>query len=247
MNLWSNRRIPSVDFSFISKKFKYEEWIIISAGPSFDDSLAFLKKSKGKRGLIAVNTVLRRLLQEDIVPDIIAAADQFDELVKHIKGIESSTKDIILIADWLLNRNYLSLYEGTVCFVRTNASSKITQDFLPNEPVWDISGTVACLAIEAAIHLRAKTIYLVGQDLAYPSGRKYAKKMPHPEAPEANWEIKVPSVDGSMVDTSEAFDWFRKAIEFQISKYNSVSFINLSKHGAKIYGTKSADPSTFQS
>ena len=131
--------------------------------------------------------------------------------------------------------------------MRTNASSKITQDFLPNEPVWDISGTVACLAIEAAIHLRAKTIYLVGQDLAYPSGRKYAKKMPHPEAPEANWEIKVPSVDGSMVDTSEAFDWFRKAIEFQISKYNSVSFINLSKHGAKIYGTKSADPSTFQS
>ncbi len=237
VNLWKNRKIDRIAFSELPNLYHYDEWVIISAGPSLDYNISFLKKNKGQNGLIAVNTVLRRLLKEEIIPDIIVAADQFHGLFDHISGIETATKGILLIADWLLNWKYASSFLGQICFVRTNASARITQHFLSEESIWDISGTVASLAVEAAVHLGAKKVYLVGQDLSYPSGQKYAAGMPHLETPNAQWDMQVPSVDGGMVDTCEAFDWFRKALEYQISKYNDTEFINLSKHGAMIKGS----------
>lgn len=232
-----NRLLSSIEFKEVKNRFSYNEWIVISAGPSLDDDISYVRESKGKKGLIAVNTVLRRLVKEGIYPDIIVAADQSNDLQNHIKGVEENTRDIIMVADRLLNWKYSYLYKGDICFVRTNAGGSI--DLKDNEgiPVWDISGTVACLGIEVAVNLNAKAVYLVGQDLAYPSGRNYAKGIPHPDAKDAVFDIQVPSVNGGMVDTCDAFIWFRKAIEYQIRKYSNVRFINMSKHGAHIEGT----------
>lgn len=237
INLWKNRKIGGLAFSELSNLYHYDEWVIISAGPSLDYNISFLKESKGKRGLIAVNTVLRRLLSEGIVPDLLVAADQFNEMITHIEGIESKTEDIILIADWLLNWKYTSHYKGNICFVRTNASMELTSSFLSNEEVWDISGTVSALALEAAVRLNAHKVYLIGQDLAYPNGQMYAANMPQELFQGNKQYIQVLSVDGNMVETCEAFEWFRKAMEYQIKKYSHVSFINMSKHGAHIKGT----------
>ncbi len=237
INLWKNKEINRIPFSAVAGRFKYKEYAVISAGPSFDDSIDFLRNCKGAIGLIAVNTVLRRLLNEGIIPDIIVAADPGGNMPEHLKGIEESSSGIILIADWLLNWKYSTLYRGDICFVRTNASAALTEDFLPDEAIWDISGTVSCMAVEAAVSLGAVRIYLVGQDLAYPSGQMYAKGMPHANTAEnAKWDIMVPSVNGEMVYSCEAFEWFRKALEFQIRKYNNVDFINMSKIGALIKG-----------
>lgn len=237
INLWKNKHLKRIDFSRVALQYVFDECVLVSAGPSFDDNLEFIRTSKGNRCIVAVNTVLRRLVNENIVPDILVAADPSPSLMNHLEGLESNTEKITLIADWVLSWRYAYLYRGDICFVRTNASTNLTRDFLPHDPIWDISGTVACLGIETAIRLNCKKIYLVGQDLAYPSGQKYAKGMPHAEAPEANWQLQVPSVDGGMVDTCEAFNWFRKAIEYQIAKYDHVEFINMSKHGALINGT----------
>ena len=237
INLWKNRVLGSVAFSDVQKHFQYDEWVIISAGPSLDYNIPFLKERKDNRGLIAVNTVLRRMKSENIKPDIIAAADPANSLKNHIEGAEKYTEDITLVADWLLSWKYTAAYQGQICFVRTNASADITADLSDNDSVWDISGTVTCLAIESAVRLGAKKIYLVGQDLAYPNGQRYAGNMPHAETPDAKWQMKVPSTDGTMVETCEAFEWFRKAIEYQIAKYKKVEFINMSLHGAMIKGT----------
>ena len=238
INLWKNRKLEHIDFSGLIARFNYDEWIIVSAGPSLDENIAFIRENEGKKGIIAVNTVFRRLIKEGITPNVIAAADQSNKLYGHIEGLEEFTKDPVLIADWLLNWKYASLYRGPICFVRTNASKEPTGGFLPDDPIWDVHGTVSCLAVEAAVHLNAQTVYLVGQDLAYPEGRKYAAGMPHAEAPTAVWDQKVPSVDGGMVETCEAFNWFRNALEYQINKYNNVRFINMSPHGAFIKGTQ---------
>ena len=239
VNLFKNSQVTRTSIQTVKEKFDYAEWIVISAGPSFDDSVQFLKNSKGHRGLIAVNTVFRRLIKEGIIPDIVVAADQYIQMVEHIKGVEDHTYGITLIADWLLNWKYVSLYKGPICFVRTNSDPESTQKIAGNDPVWDVSGSVACLGIETAIRMNAKRIYLVGQDLAYPSKQKYAKGMPHSESPEAKWEMQVPSVDGGIVDTCEAFDWFRKFIEYQIDNNKNVEFINMSSHGAYIKGASS--------
>ncbi len=235
VNLYKNKQISGIRFEDIADRFQYDEWIVVSAGPSFDDNISFLKKHD--KGIIAVNTVLRRLSKEEIIPDIAVAADQYVQMADHITGLEYYTSKIALIADRLTNWQYINRFRGPICFVSTNANTVASEAYLIDEPSWDVNGTVACLAIEAAVRLGAKKIYLVGQDLAYPDGRKYAKGMPHEEANDAKWTMQVPSTDGKMVYTCEAFNWFRKSIEYQISKYPDVVFINLSQHGAYIKGT----------
>lgn len=235
VNLSKNRQLSHIRFNDIADRFDYDEWITISAGPSFDNCVEFLKSSMGSKGLIAVNTVLKRIYSEGIIPDIVVAADQFDALESHIKGIEPYTDNTFLVADWSLCWKYARLYRGPICFVRTNADLCLSDDLLKNEPVWDVSGTVACLAIETAARLNARKIYMVGQDLAYPAGQKYAANMPQELSPGPS-HIQVKSVDGSLVETCEAFKWFRKAIESQIRKYDQIEFINMSEHGAYIDG-----------
>ncbi len=235
-NLHRNSRVPHIGFETLRSHLSCDEWIVVSAGPSFDDCLPFLKNKENKH-IIAVNTVLRRLQNEGITPDVVVAADQYVQMADHIEGLEGFVANTPLIADWLTNWKYIEKYTGEICFIKTGANAYLTESIHSNDPVWDISGTVSCLAIEAAVNLCASKIYLVGQDLSYPNGQRYAKGMPHSETPDAKWNIQVPSVDGSMVDTCEAFYWFIKSLENQIRKHNDIVFINMSKHGAKIAGT----------
>lgn len=62
INYWSNRQreckmISEMDASYIKK-----DVIIVAAGPSLDDNLQFLRENKGKKTIIAVGTVLKKLL-----------------------------------------------------------------------------------------------------------------------------------------------------------------------------------------
>ena len=238
INVRKNHSLPKIKFEDIKRNYLYDEWILISAGPSLDDNVAFIKNNIGKKGLIAVNTVLSQLIKMNIIPDLVVAADQSNAMVRHIDDVSDYTGDIYLIADWALNWKYTHKYQGSICFIRTSASKELTQAFIPDDPVWDINGTVASLALEAAVKLDAQKIYLVGQDLAYPGGQMYANGLPHEEKISNSHELQTLSVDGSLVATCEAFEWFKLALEYQIAKYSYIEFINLSKHGAMIKGTK---------
>lgn len=241
LNFRMNKKAHFLSFDEIKENYDYNEWIIVSAGPSLDECIPFLRENKEKKGIICVNTVFKRLCKENILPDIMVAADQYDDMENHISGYDNMSDNTLLISDWLTNWKYIKIYKGPICFVRTNASAILTESFCSNEPVWNISGTVSCLGIEAAVRLNTRKIYLVGQDLAYPSGRSYATGVSHPDNKRNNSKTKTLSVDGSMVETCDAFIWFRKSIEFQIKEYSSVKFINMSKHGARINGAGGID------
>ena len=92
INLWKNKKREQISFEKLQTDLRFDEWIIISAGPSLDEQISFLKESKGKRGIVAVNTVLRRLFREGIRPDLVAAADQYIQMREHIDGIGERTR-----------------------------------------------------------------------------------------------------------------------------------------------------------
>ena len=235
VNLRKNKKLNSVPISELLSSVKYSEWIVVAAGPSFNTALPFIRDSKGKRGIIAVNTVLRRLCREGIVPDLSVAADRYGQLIEHIRGIEEYTEQIPLVADYLTNWNYTSAYRGPVSFVSASGSS--TVDGTAESDKWNIGGTISSMAVEAAIKFDAQTVYLAGLDLAYPGGEKYAAGMPHTDQDMTDSAVYVNSVDGGMVPTSETFCWFREAIEAQIAAHPNIKFINMSENGALIKGT----------
>lgn len=237
INIWKNAKHEQTTFDVIKAGLKRDEWIVVSAGPSLDEQIGFLKQSKGARGIVAVNTVLRRLFKEGIKPDLVAAADQYVQMREHIVGIGDQTEGIPLIAERRLNWQYVEQYRGPVCLVDAGYDTAKGNDDEDTD-VWQVSGSVAGLALEAAVRMGAKKIWLVGQDLAYPSGKTYADGMPYKADADERGTMIVPSVDGGMVRTSEAFNWFRLGLESQIARYGGIEVYNLSRHGALIKGTK---------
>ncbi len=228
VNLRKNQKHIQIRFEEIRAALAYKEWIVVSAGPSLDEQITFLKESKGQRGIVAVNTVLRRLFREGVRPDLVVAADQYVQMKEHIDGIGEQTAGIPMIAEERVNWQYTEQYQGAICFVKVGDSSE--------DGEWQVSGSVAGLALESAVRLGAEKVYLVGQDLAYPDGKTYAAGMPYVADAQSRGTMLVPSMDGGMVPASEAFNWFRIGLETQIAGYPDVKFVNLSKHGALIRG-----------
>ena len=228
VNLRKNQKHLQISLEEIKSQLCYKEWIVVSAGPSLDEQITFLKESKGQKGIVAVNTVLRRLFREGVRPDLVVAADQYVQMKEHIDGIGEQTAGIPMIAEERVNWQYTEQYQGAICFVKVGDAA--------DEESWKVSGSVAGLALEAAVRLGAEKVYLVGQDLAYPDGKTYAAGMPYVAEAQSRGTMLVPSADGGMVPTSEAFNWFRIGLETQIASYPDVRFVNLSRHGALIKG-----------
>lgn len=235
INLWKNKGRISIPFEQLKNRYNRNEWLIVAAGPSLNDNIDFIKSSIGKRGIIAVNSTLRRLAKEKIIPDIAVAADRYSQMEEHLSGIEDYTRKIPLIADWLTNWRFTEKYQGEFCFVTTSASLGSIQE--DNDDIWEIGGTVSSLAIETTIRIGAKRVYFIGLDLAYPLGKRYADGMQVDNNLNNMSSIMVKSVEGIQVPTSEAFCWFREVIERQIRNHPDIDFINMSTHGAYIEGT----------
>ncbi len=238
INMMKNYSKSSVKFNDIKMQLNYDEWVVVAAGPSLDENISFIKDAVGSKGIVIVNTVIKRMYTEDIKPDLVTAADPVHKLVSHIAGYEDFTANIPIIADETISWKFIDRYKGRLCFIPTPNGEGLPLSNPDQSEIWEISGTVSTLAIEAAIHLGARKIYLVGLDLAYPGGVSYASGVSQKRTEDRGGDLLVKSVDGSMVYTSHVFDLFRIAVEQTIQKHPEVDFINLSRHGALIKGAK---------
>lgn len=214
-----------------------DECVIVAAGPSLDENIDFLMNDCNDRVIIAVNTVVRKLIQRGINLDAVVALDANDQLAEHISGVESNLKDIPLVMNLLTNWKFVRHYPGPKFAFQTEDMMDTYGGIYQNYPLWEKVGvTVSSAAMELAYRLGAKKIFLVGLDLGYPEGKMYADGAAHTKAVMDSEGLMVKAVDGSFIRTTSVFDQFKKGIERQIRKHNDVSVINLSKHGALIEG-----------
>lgn len=238
LNRKMNRRLKTITFEDIYQKYNNTGWITVSAGPSLEEQIRFIKENKKTFGILAVNTVVRRLINEGVIPDIVVALDPSKIMVSQIERVEIPD-NVPLIADIDVYWQYADRFPGPVYFIDSEVSG--------GQDDWRIDGTVACLAIEAAVRLNAKEVYLCGQDLAFPRGKAYAEGMPHDPENREKDVFMVRSVDGRSVETSSIFNLFRHAIERKIEEHKDVSFYNMSNKGAFIKGTREYKNKSYDS
>lgn len=237
INLRENRKRADITIGDLRKRIAGEEWVVVAAGPSVDEHISFLKECKGKRRIVAVDVILKRLLAEGIVPDLVVIGDPKDQMIGHIEGLEEATKNIPCIADRIASWRYLKAYQGEVALMTAqNSLDRIGPAEDAEEGAWNIGGTVASLALEAAVRLGAQIVWMVGVDLSYPDNAQYAAGTMHEIIDTNVGMCNTESVDGGIVKTSKTFLFFLSIIERQIASYPRVRFINMSKRGAKIKG-----------
>lgn len=242
VNYWRNKKRFTGELSEIAGKHKEDEFIVVAAGPSLDESIGYIKENVGKKIIVCVNTVLKRLLNEGIKPDYACLIDPTVGVFKHVEGIEELTEDIPLIAESVAYWKFLDVYKGPIYrVIGANYTESIDEAYRINADITDIGSTVANLVIEVAVQLGAAKIEITGMDLSFPGDKLYAgDKSVHGENKYQD-EFFVKSVDGGTVRTVDTYNIFRSDIEKQIFKYSGVEFENLSSHGALINGCVSGE------
>lgn len=216
--------------------------IIVSAGPSLDKNIKDLKKAEGKAFIIVVDTALKSVLEHGIIPDLAITVDSHKpEILFEHEKISKLPFLYCKYSNWKLNdklkgrRFYSGHGEDFIGALHNSFKGEQIDNI-------ESGGSVAHEGFSLAVYLGFQKIILVGQDLAYPDGKRHTrtayqgKEGDIQKNPNLLW---VEDVYGNQVLTEPNMDMYRKWFEKQIARYQSqIIVIDATEGGAKIAGAK---------
>lgn len=217
--------------------------IIVAAGPSLNKNIKELKRAKGKAFIIAVDTAIKPLASEKIIPDMFAIVDGRKPL--ELINTEDAKK-IPLLTSISAANSVLSFHTGKKFFYN-EGYVYINSMFYRNGESFETvacGGSVATSAFALAFMIGIDTIILVGQDLALTGNKTHAdgtfqEKM---ETIDTSHSIMVPGNIEKEVPTRGDFkmylDWYNQYIKDCKEYRKQFKVINATEGGAKIDGTE---------
>lgn len=213
--------------------------IIVAAGPSLNKNIKELKKAKNKAFIIAVDTALKPLIKEGIIPDLFAIVDGVKPLeLFQVDGAEN----IPMLASFYASYKILEFHKGKKFYYREWIPyiDKVFDDLKIMVREVPTGGSVATTAFAFAYLSGFSTIILVGQDLAFTGNKTHAdgtfqEKMEeidtsHALKVEGNTEPLVPTRS----DLKSYLEWYND----YIASCQEVHVINATEGGAKINNTE---------
>lgn len=220
--------------SAIRELFKNRKVVIVGAGPSANMAYSYLKKYRDEFIIFATGHIVRSLVREDIIPDVIMLTDPQPHMYKQIEGIDLKNIPLILLSTG--SSSILDYYMGPIYVAYQNGYAPAENKAqLLGTTKFETGGSVTTTALDISIRFGAKEIIFAGVDLAYTGG--YSHVIGEGRKIEDNTGLrKVKGCTGEMVYTSKNLDIYRKWIEKRIEGENKVEFINTGA-GAYISGT----------
>ena len=238
--------------NFLRSKHKGKPGLLVSAGPSLDDILPYLKQIDKKFILACVDTALPILSREGIVPDYVFSLDPQEDSFQYFRDyLESSAK---LIFTPSANTKVVHYYKGEKFVVFKQTSSQFTEEesVINSKGSTQSGGSVSCLALDVLIQFGCNPIFLTGQDLSFPSNRIYSSfsnnnkqmvdrldsasmlKENHKTASKKEKTVTVENIAGDKVATNQAMYSYLRAIEEIAAVNPQIKIYNLCSHGAQI-------------
>lgn len=207
--------------------------IIVSAGPSVEESIKELKMVNGRALIVAVDRILDFLLDKGIKPDFVVTLDA----KKNIKNFtKRDSVDVPMFCVGQAQPGIMDKQVGKkiICWTNDYMREKyesILDDF-PNVPT---SGSVATYSAQIVRFLGTKKIFLVGQDLAYHGEITHAGGVI--SNPHSDYAQMVDGINGEKVKSR--YDWieYKQWFEDFIVMNPDIELIDTKKQGALIKGS----------
>lgn len=228
----------------IQSIFKDKVVLIVSAGPSLNNNIEYIKAFKGKAIVLAVGSAIKVLDTKSIVPDFRVVIDAFEGQMDVVEGVDTASAPMLFSNQ---------LFNGVIPVYKSNKVRYVLDSDFIGKYVYKKAGldyvefkngpSVANGAVDLACSLGCKKVIFMGQDLSYAEDGLHAKGViAKAEKADKEWvesqnQIKMLNVYGKEVYTVHALLQMKFVLEKTISRYPDVEFLNATEGGLHIEGT----------
>ncbi len=152
----------------LENKFAEYPAIIVSAGPSLEKNLHLLEDVQDKCIIIAVDTILRKLLKRGIIPHFDVAIERGRAVYDcHFCDLPEETRGVIPVVSAVCIPEICGTWKGP--FLMPFKTLPLDQWFslITGLPTLSSGSSCAHMGVTLALRLGCRKIALIGQDLAY--------------------------------------------------------------------------------
>ncbi|MEE6617448.1 motility associated factor glycosyltransferase family protein [Campylobacter coli] len=237
--------LGSIPFQRIlsERKNKFENAIVVSAGPSLTKQLSLLKAYQDKAVIFCADGALSMLEKEGIVPDYVTNLDCRDLAMKFFQN-KGKLKQSIIALECATHPNVVRSLKAENCMIVLR-NKALYQRFNLNDFGYIDTGThVSHFSYTLALALGFKNIIMIGQDLAFDEeGNSHSKGFDFGEkfSGEENIDkLKVPAYAGKgEVLTHITWNDYRIKLEYLFAcNDQKAKFYNATEGGARINFTE---------
>ncbi|EOF7247209.1 motility associated factor glycosyltransferase family protein [Campylobacter coli] len=237
--------LESIPFQRIlsQRKNKFDNAIVVSAGPSLTKQLPLLKAYQDKAVIFCADGALSMLEKEGIVPDYVTNLDFTDLAMKFFQNKENLKQSIIAL-ECATHPNIVHSLKAENCMIVLR-NKALYQRFNLNDFGYIDTGThVSHFSYTLALALGFKNIIMIGQDLAFDKeGNSHSKGFSYGEKYEGGANIdkfKVPAYAGKgEVLTHITWNDYRIKLEYLFAcNSKEAKFYNATEGGARINFTE---------
>ena len=151
--------------------------VVVSAGPSLRRNIDVLARPgvRDRVVIVAVQTVLKQLLERGIRPHFVTALDWHEISRRFYEGLTpDDVRGVTLVADAKANPAILASFPGAIrCPADPVLDAVLGSECRHDRATLPAGATVAHLAYFLARHLGCDPVVLIGQDLAFTDGLYY--------------------------------------------------------------------------
>ncbi|EAJ6783287.1 motility associated factor glycosyltransferase family protein [Campylobacter jejuni] len=224
------------------RKNKFENAIVVSAGPSLSKQLPLLKQYQDKALIFCADGALNMLLKEGIKPDYILNLDFEDLPCKFFSDLKTCENSIFILAA-TTHPSVVKLLENQNKILVISDIPYYRYYHLEDFGYIDIGTHVSHFSYTMALNLGCKNIIMIGQDLAFDKeGNSHAKNFALGE--DADVKLNFPTLkvtaygNKGEVLTHIAWNDYRIKLEYLFISNSQTKFYNATEGGAKINFTK---------
>ncbi|EAI0885942.1 DUF115 domain-containing protein [Campylobacter coli] len=237
--------LGSIPFQRIlsERKNKFENAIVVSAGPSLTKQLSLLKAYQDKAVIFCADGALSMLEKEGIIPDYVTNLDFTDLAMKFFQNKENLKQSIIAL-ECATHPNIVHSLKAENCMIVLR-NKALYQRFNLNDFGYIDTGThVSHFSYTLALALGFKNIIMIGQDLAFDEeGNSHSKGFALGERIDHTLNLptlQVPAYAGKgEVLTHIAWNDYRIKLEYLFAcNDQKAKFYNATEGGARINFTE---------
>jgi len=229
--------------------------ILISAGPSLDNALPYLKSFNHSTILACVDTAFPILKKMQIPLDYVFSLDPQDESFEFfIDHLDASVNLVYLPT---ANARILANFKGNKIVAFKEGSFQEDAKLTKEKGTTVAGGSVSCFGLDCLIQMGCNPIFIIGQDCAFTGNRTYARKSiqedklimlvkrertvasEHLNKSKLHKRITIQNDQGCEILSNQLLYNYLRNIEELAAERSETKIYNLWSHGAQIKQTDS--------